>query len=722
MAKKNVYSACGMCSVRCPIMVETEDGSVSFIQGNPHDPGMAGGLCPRGGAGYALLMDEERPQAPMIRQGARGEGKWKTVTWDEALDYVADKLSAIMAEHGPRAVLWSDRGGPFADLHQAFMRAVGSPNYCNHDAACARNVQHAAKSVMGKGRKEVGYDYKNCKHLVLQTRNIFEAINVKEVNGVLDSKAAGGKVTCIDIRANITATKADNFFMLRPGTDYAFNLAVINTLLANGWYDKDYAERHIEGLDTLEAFVAPYTPEWAEQETGIGAETIVKFCKELKSAAPAVIWHPGWMTARYTTSFYVSRTAYLINALLGSIGAKGGLPFVNGPGDFGKKGLKSFAALFPKPEEKRADGAGWKLKHIDAGPGLINKAYEAIESGDPYPIKAYIVHRHDPLHAMPDQARMKKIWENLDLLVATTFSWSDTAWHADVVLPMSTYLERESPIATKKGVKAHFFRRDRAVEPRYDTRADWEILGGLAKRLGRPELAFETAQDMWNFQLADTGYTPADFDATGQVWLADKPKYRTVDELKFGTPSGKIEVVCQKLEDMGLPSLLPYQSPAVPPEGQFRIAFGRCALHTQGHTVNNTMLNEQMPVNPVWINTARAKALGLADGDAITVSGGGYSAQSVALVTDFIHPEAAFMVHGFGHRIPAESRSSRGIADQELMTGGLDKVDPAGGALFSPGPIQGMVAPATFSRNPDPEHPSPWPLPASVPWLSWSWP
>lgn len=681
MPTKTVYSVCGMCSVRCPIMVEVENNKVRFIQGNPHDPGMGGGLCPRGGAGIGLLEDNERPQFPMIREGERGEGRWRRVTWDEAFDYIAEKLKGIVEKHGARSILWSDRGGPFADLHKAFMRGLGSPNYCNHDASCARNVLHAAKSFMGMGRKGVAYDLKNAKHIVLQTRNLFEAINVKEVNGALDSLAAGGKLTVIDIRANVSASKANNFFMIRPGTDYAFNLGVIHCLLKNGWYDKKYAEKHIKDLDKLEAFIEPYTLEWTEEETGIKASDIEKFVKELKKAAPSVLWHPGWMVARYMDSFYVSRTAYIINALLGSIGAKGGLPIVNKPGDFGRKGLKAFSDLFPKPEEKRADGAGWKLKHIDAGPGLINKAYEAIESEDPYPVKAYFVHRHDPLHALPDQKRVKKIWEKLDLIVATTFSWSDTSWYADVVLPMSTYLERESPLATKNGLKSYFFRRQRAVSPRYDSLADWEILGGIAKRMGFPELAFETAEDMWNYQLTDTGVTVEDFEKTGEVWLTDSALYRNMDEFNFPTPSGKMEIICEKLEDMGLPSLKPFERPERPPEGRFRIAFGRCALHTQGHTVNNPILNEQMPVNPVWINTERAKELGIADGDEVELSNKAYSARTIAFVTDFINPEAAFVVHGFGHKLPPETRSSRGIADQELMEGGLEKTDPAGGGV-----------------------------------------
>lgn len=686
MARKDVYSLCGMCTVRCPIMVEVEDGAVRFIQGNPKDAGMRGALCPRGAAGYALTQDSERPQYPMIREGARGEGKWRRVTWDEAFAHVAEKLQAIMAEHGPQSVLWSDRGGPFVDLHQAFMRGVGSPNYCNHDASCARNVQHAALSVSGAGRKDFIYDYKNAKHIVLQTRNILEAINVKEVNGVLDSLDNGGVLSVIDVRANISASKAQNFFMIRPGTDYAFNLAVLNELIFAKLYNAAYVDRHVNNFEALKKFVEPYTPEWAEGETGIAAATLRKFVKQLAQAAPAVIWHPGWMVARYSDSFYVSRTAYLINALLGSIGAKGGLAITNTAKDVGRKGLKKFVDLFEKPAIPRADGAGSVLKHIDAGPGLVHKAYEAMVTGQPYPVKAYIVHRHDPLMAMPDPDAIREAWDNLDFIVATTFTWSDTAWYADVILPMSPYLERDSIIAGGSGLKPMFFYRARAVEPRYDTKADWEIICGLAKALDIEKLAFESLESLHEYQLQDTGVTRADFEKSGQVALCDKPVYKDMAEFKFKTPSGKLEVINEKWEGMGLPSLKPYESP-VRPEGDnaFRIAFGRCALHTQGHTVNNSLLSQKMSENTLWLNTARAKALGVNDGDTVRIQGGnGKKVEGVikAYVTDFIHPEAAFMIHGFGHKLPPESRAfNKGVADQEFMIGGLKKEDAAGGGL-----------------------------------------
>jgi len=682
MAKEKIFSVCGMCTVRCPIQVDVEDGECTYIQGNPHAPGLQGALCARGGAGIALLNDSERPQFPMIRQGERGEGKWKRVTWDEALEYVAEKIKAVTDVHGGKGVLWSDRGGPFMDLHQAFMRGLGSPNYCNHDSACARNVQHAAQSVFGFGRKAVVYDYKNAKHIVLQTRNLFEAINVKEVNDTMDALDNGCKLTVIDIRGTVSASKATRFFMVRPGTDYAFNLAVINEILNKQLFDVEYTTRFIQDLDALRTFTAQYTPEWAETETGVPAKELRVFVKELAAASPSVIWHPGWMNARYSDSFYMSRTAYIINALLGAIGAKGGLPIAATPKDIGRKGLNKLVDLYPKPEDKRADGVGWKYPHFDAGPGLLHLAFKAIETEEPYPVKAYIAYRHDPLMAYPDPVALKKVFDKLDLMVSVTFSWSDTAWYSDVVLPLSTYLERESILAGKGGLKPSMFVRHRAVAPRFETMADWEILCGLAKRLGMDKLAFDSIEDIWAYQLDGTGVKIEDFQAKGSVSLADKPKYFTRDEYIFKTPSKKIEMINQKWEKQGLPSLKPYVSPEKPGDGQFRITFGRCGVHTQGHTVNNAILVGQMPENTLWMNLATAQQMGITEGQTVEISANGYSGKIKAFLTEFIHPEAVFMVHGFGHTLPVESRAKgKGVADHMLMPGGIEKWDPAGGAI-----------------------------------------
>jgi len=143
----------------------------------------------------------------------------------------------------PGRLRLGDRGGPFTDLTKSFVKALGSPNYVDHDDSCAKNVNMACQSVFGYGRGELSYDFANTRHIVFYGRNVFESLQVKEVNTILDGIERGAKVTYIDIRATVTASKADKFLMIRPGTDYAFNLALINVILKDTLYDREFVEK-----------------------------------------------------------------------------------------------------------------------------------------------------------------------------------------------------------------------------------------------------------------------------------------------------------------------------------------------------------------------------------------------------------------------------------------------------------------------------------------------
>ena len=682
---ESVFSICAMCTVRCPIRVEVEDGVVKWIEGNPHDPGMAGRLCAKGSAAIAMLYDYERPQHPMIREGKRGEGKWKDATWDEALDYVTDKLKAVIKKHGARAIALSDRGGPFRDIHRSFLKAIGSPHYFNHDCTCARNVQHAALSLFGSGRKTFNYDFANCKHLVLYGRNVFESLRVKNANNIMDALEKGGKITYIDPRAAGTAMKATRYWAIRPGTDYALNLGIIHTVLRDKLFDAEFVKKWVLGLKELESFVIPYTPEWAARETGISADEIIAFAHEIAEDRPAVIFHPGWMVARYLDSFYAVRTVYILNALMGAFESPGGLFFQKAPGDVGKKGLNVLMDTIPKPDEKRADGCGWKYKHFEAGPGLLHLMYPQIGNKDPYPIKAYIAYRHDPMLALPDPEAQKKAFDKLDLLVAIDANYSETAWNADVLLPSATHLEKSSVLATGKGLKPHFRMRQKAVDPRNDAKPDWWIFKSLAERLGVGKyFQFNDIEAFWEWQLEGTGLKVADFEKTGTVPLTDKPVWwDRLKDLKFKTPSKKIEFVSSRLAESNIESFKPYERPKKPEPGHYRLAFGRSPVHTHGRTINNPVLNEIMPENELWINADEAAKLGISNGDRVQVtsSDGSHSGTIKAHVTEFIHPETVFMVHGFGRKVPWQTRGyNKGLGDYRFETGLLDVYDPVGGA------------------------------------------
>ncbi|MFH1481625.1 MAG: molybdopterin-dependent oxidoreductase [Pseudomonadota bacterium] len=684
--KESVFSMCGMCSVRCPIRVEVEDGIVKWIEGNPHDPGMAGRLCAKGSAGIAMEYDYERPQYPMIRKGQRGSGEWERVSWDKALDYVAEKLKAIIEKYGGRAIALSDRGGPFRDIHMSLLRAMGSPNYFTHHCTCAINVEHASISLFGSGRKVFDYDYKQCKHLVLYGRNVFESFRVKNANAIMERLNAGGKITYIDVRASGTAMKANRFWMIRPGTDYALNLGLIHAVIRDKLYDAEFVNRWVVGFKKLESFIAPYTPEWAAKETGIPAGEMVDFAHEVAEDRPAVIFHPGWMLSRYLDSFYAARSTYFLNVLMGNIEAPGGLFFRKGPGDVGAKGLNTILNTLPKPAERRVDGVGWKYKYFDQNHGLLYKLYTALLSEDPYPVKAYIVFRHDPLLALPDPEEQKKAMDKLDLLLVIDSNYSETGWYADVLFPSATYLEKSSVLEEAKGLKPQFRFRKQAITPRNEARPDWWIFKSLAERLGYGEyFKFKEMEEFWEWQLEGTGITVADLEKKGFVALTDKPIWwDRVKDLKFKTPSKKIEFVSTILEENHVPSFKPYESPRKPEKGFYRLAFGRSPVHTHGQTQNNPILHEIMPENTLWINVAEAKALGISNGDRVQVtsSDGTHSGTIKAYVTEFIHPEVVFMVHGFGRKIPWQTRGyNRGLGDYRFETGLLNVADPAGGGL-----------------------------------------
>jgi thiosulfate reductase/polysulfide reductase chain A len=212
---------------------------------------------------------------------------------------------------------------------------------------------------------------------------------------------------------------------------------------------------------------------------------------------------------------------------------------------------------------------------------------------------------------------------------------------------------------------------------------------------------YNNIEDHWKWQLEPTGLSIEDFDAKGFVPLTDKVIMYDRDKLEgqFKTPSGKIEIISEKLTKAGLESLKPYESPAKPAKGKFRLVYGRSAIHTHGHTINNILLYELMPKNSLWINNKVAAKLNIADGDVVDViAEDGFKQRIRAHVTEFIHPECVYTVHGFGRQIPLQSRAYHaGLSDQKLMVGMLDNWDQAGGAINL---CEAFVTVRRSARNP----------------------
>jgi thiosulfate reductase/polysulfide reductase chain A len=232
------------------------------------------------------------------------------------------------------------------------------------------------------------------------------------------------------------------------------------------------------------------------------------------------------------------------------------------------------------------------------------------------------------------------------------------------------------------GPAPSFYMRDQAIAPRFDSRPAWWIFREILRRMDIKEaLDFETIEELWNYQLDGTGVTVAEMREKGFASLANAPRLMAREELRFPTPSGKIEIESAVLKQAGLPSLPPYEAKAAPADDRFLLLIGRTATLTHGQSYNNPLLNERAPEQVLWIHPDRARPLGIGDGDTVEVRGGGsYAGRIKARVTPWIHPEAVFMLHGYGATVPLATRAlARGVADQRLQDGKLYDFDPAGG-------------------------------------------
>ncbi|MGQ9920491.1 MAG: molybdopterin-dependent oxidoreductase [Desulfobacca sp.] len=683
---QEVYSICFMCTVRCPIRVLVENDDVTWIEGNPHVPGIDGAMCAKGSAGLALLHDTERPQYPMIRTGDRGAGQWRRASWDEALDYAAEKLKTIVAQYGPQSVLFGERTNLNTHISKTFMKALGSPNHFTHDALCKGSINTACRSLTGYTDPQIGIDYGNTKHIVLYGRNIFEALEIKGVNNLMKARAKGAKITYIDPRFTVTASKANRYWQIRPGTDLALNYALMHVILREELFDMAFAVRwinnHRQELAALKEFVENYTPEWAEKETGVPAQEIVALAREVSADKPAVIFHFGYRGAHHPNEIYLRRSILILNALMGSFEAPGGLFFKKGLKAAGRNDIAKYVDQeFPKITVPRFDGSGGSRFPIaDASHGNPQMLAQAILHEDPYPIKALIANRFEPLQSIADSNATRRALEKLDLILTIDVNFSEIAWMSDVILPESTYLERGDSVQAVSGLKPQLYLRKPAVSPRYDTKPGWWIIKELAKRLDLGQyFPYETIEDIWNFQLAPVGVKISDFDQKGFVTLSAEPIWWYREKgIKFKTPSGKFEINSALMENAGFPSLLPYEPVPTPPPGQFRLLVGRMAAHTHVSTQNNLYLNEVCPENELWINTAQAQKLGITDGAYVEVKSAVGSGRIKAKVTDFIHPEAVFMLHGFGKTVPAQTRIYRRGADDSALQENIS--DPVGGS------------------------------------------
>ncbi|MHB1407284.1 MAG: molybdopterin-dependent oxidoreductase [Desulfitobacteriaceae bacterium] len=685
---KTVFSTCEMCTSRCTVAVKVKNDKVVKVEGNPHDGATAGTICARGNAGSSLLYDPQRIKKPMIRNGDKGSGKFKEVSWDEAYQYIADKVKGIQKDYGSEAIAFASRVNPQDQFFRLLAKAIGSPNTFSHEATCPMSRTTALEGTFGN--PYIGADYGNAKYIITMGRNFFEGIHVPMVKGVMKAVANGAKLVVLDPRFSVTAAKGE-WVPIKGATDLAFVMALANVIINENLYDKEFLDQYTEGFDKWVEAVKDKTPEWAEKETGIPKDKIVEIARGFAAAKPNALLEYGWRTPWTPNDYQLRRAIMIVNMMIGNWEVPGGYFQKKGAGVLAKFPDQAGYAkptgggfgpqpAGPKPAKGRIDGAGIKGtpgQLIPVVDGAIGQITESILTGKPYPMKGWFVHRVNPVISMPESERVVEALKKLDLLVVCDVYMTDVAYFADVVLPECTFLERYEPIIDQSGLMPKLQLRQPAVSVVYaDTKPGWQIYKELAVKMGIGDFFnFKDMEEFLSRQLKPAGLTLAQLKEKG-FWspAGMKPFYMRGKDPKAPAPpsnstNGKIAIFSHEIEEavkgQGIPAYKHYPQPE---EGKFRFVQGKVAVHTNAGTQNVPVLNELMPQNSLWINAQSAAKLGIKDGDEIIVSSGQYEHKGKAKVTEGIRPDTVFVYHGFGRISPEMKRAyNKGINDNKLI-------------------------------------------------------
>jgi thiosulfate reductase / polysulfide reductase chain A len=665
-----IPSMCEMCVWRCGLLAKVDAGRVVKLEGNPEHPHSNGKLCPRGQSGLMNTYDPDRVLTPLIRVGKRGAGTFRKASWEEALDMVAENMLSIKKNFGPEAMVFSTTHCLSQAQFESLLNAFGSPNYGTQRSLCFNAM--IVSNLTTYGMQEPDRKYDNLKYIILTGRNLMEAISTSETSALSAAIDRGAKVVTLDPRFTKTAAKSSEWLPIRPGTDLAFHLAMLNVIIGEGLYNKQFVANSTSGFEKLPAAVATYTPAWAAEITGIPAETIQRIAREFAAAAPHALAHNGWRTSNFINSFQTERTITILNALVGNWGVA---MFPSSGEETGVLGVIP-QPPYPRVTAQRLDGVPWKYPFVPLSIGVFQELREAMLSGQPYQAHGWFISRQNPAMSLPDRGRTLQVFQKMDFIATIDIIMNDTAWYSDVVLPEASYLERYDPLNI---VGNRAFLRQPVIQPQGEGKSTLWIYKQLGQRLGLSDyFQYADEEDYIKQQLAPLGVS---LDQVRQQGYVDLPgETDTLNETiepKWNTPSNKIEIYSSTLAKGGFAALPVWEEPLAPKPGEFYLLTGKVAQYTQMGTQNNQLLHKYADQPRLWMNTQTAQSLGLADNDTVEVTSPVGMIHIHLLATQAIRPDCVYLTPGFGHMSKGLTVAyGEGASDSDLH---MTYTDPVSG-------------------------------------------
>ncbi len=508
-----VATVCEMCVNKCTAWATVKDGIVKKLDPNPLFPKSKNMLCARGDAGIHALYDPDRLKYPLIRTGEKGDGQFRRATWEEAYDAIlngTDRFQGLKQildeEKDNRSTLGYCAGeGMGEHTFKQFMGdMMGSTNFVNHSSICLKTTTAGYALTLGAYGKA---DMDNASYVIMAGANRAEAILTPDTMDMFKrTRGRGLKLIVLDPRYTNTAVHADKWLGIKVGTDLAFVLALTYVVIKEVLYNKEFVTRNMRHFEAYKKHILEnnYTPEWAQEITGINAHTITTIARDFMAHAPKSIYYQGRRTAWSLQDFQLRRAQAIFTALGGGIDVKGGIIF-------GKKlPLGDHVVDYPMYSNVKQRIDKKEATFIGPNGTWIGFRNMIAEKRTPYPLRALFSYKQNPMQAVPNIAKTRKMFQNLDLVVTIDTMPSDTVMMSDVVLPECTYLEREDPVKSFAGVEPAIILRNKTIEPLYESLALFDILKGLSKKISKPlfEISAKYDEDLQE-AIEDDGFEEA---------------------------------------------------------------------------------------------------------------------------------------------------------------------------------------------------------------------
>ncbi len=708
-------AVCAMCHARCRLAVTSRDGCLVDIEEDSSFP-RAGKVWPPVKACLRLrgarewMYHPDRLNYPQKRAGEKGAGKWQTISWDQALDEIAGRLDGLRKKHGPETLAFTNGTGRIMSEYTVrFANLFGTPNHTGSGLVCHGPIAVIAQAMCGWAlRHRTGLTIEHGGRGPLTKCIMLAGINPAQSvarlwNSVRHCREAGVKVIVIDPRRTETAELADIFLQLRPGTDYALFLGMINIIIKEGLYDKEFVAKWTHGFDRVTEKVAPYTLEKTAAITGVPAEQIAAAARMYAGNTPALFPH-GMGTEHLQDATSAIQARLILTAICGNIDVPGG-EAMSGPNrhwttapEFSLEntlGAEQKAKQIGSDRYKLLSFEGrdliqshikkkWSVACGVAPPCAMAHAptvYRAMLTGKPYPVRAAYTMNSNPIVTMPNSRLIHQALKSLDLYVVADFFMTPSAELADYVLPAATWLERPR-MYDNGGEDSAIYGGEAAlpasIPDQYEHRTDYEIYRGLAMRLGFGDsFPWKTMEESFDYRLRPMEMTFKEFMARKNGYEFPPESYRKYETMGgFGTPTGKLELYSTIIEKLGYEPLPPYQESFENPVSRpdlakeyplMLITGGRFQWNFHSEYFQVKSVRQKHPEPLVQVHPQTAASLGIKQDDQVWIEGPRGKVRMKCQYFDGIDPGVVHAEHSWWFpELPGAEPSLHGAFDSNI--------------------------------------------------------